>query len=176
MRKGLYEELDELLVGDSDAGWDFFHIEDVLDEGEIDFLRFLKIEPEDYFPYMFLHGYCYAFASCLNLKYGYEMKGIYNENDKLVHAYCVAYKDKNPVFIDIRGCTSNWAEFIEEFRDELPDEISSKKEIPYPIPDTDSLIPDDFKYEDKTPFIVAKSIIDFNERFYNVWRDLWRNA
>ena len=96
------------------------------------------------------------------------MKGIYDENDKLICAYCIAHRNGcGTIFIDLRGCTDNWDEFIEEYRQYLP----YKESIPYPIPDTDSMIADDFRYEDKTPFIVAKSIIDFNEKLYNAFKN-----
>lgn len=166
MRKGFYDYFDEALIEGN--GWKDFEIENYLDMGEMDFLRFLKINLEDYHPYTFLHDYSYAFAATLNLKYGYEMKGIYDENDKLICAYCIAHRNGcGIIFIDLRGCTDNWDEFIEEYRQYLP----YKESIPYPIPDTDSMIADDFRYEDKTPFIVAKSIIDFNEKLYNAFKN-----
>lgn len=55
MRKGFYDYFDEALI--EGKGWKDFEIENYLDMGEMDFLRFLKINLEDYHPYTFLHDY-----------------------------------------------------------------------------------------------------------------------
>lgn len=63
--------------------------------------------------YEFLHGYCDSFATALHKKYGYPIEAIYNGH--LTHAYCVVERDGVKYYIDARGITNDWGEFITEF-------------------------------------------------------------
>lgn len=101
---GFYEELDILR-------------EDVDEESDFGFLENEFIE--DHFnAYDFLHGFCDVFAITLSNIFSYDMECIMNENG-LVHAYCKKEIDGRTFFIDVRGITDDYKEFIEEFGDFL---------------------------------------------------------
>lgn len=64
----------------------------------------------------FLHGYCTEFAACLHNTFGYDMYQIKDENTKaLIHAFCMANVNGRRCFIDIRGITDRWDDFIHPF-------------------------------------------------------------
>lgn len=63
----------------------------------------------------FLHGSCDLFAKRLNQVYGYPIYSIYSNKDELVHAFCICEVDGFVFFIDVRGFTNDFNEFINEF-------------------------------------------------------------
>lgn len=63
----------------------------------------------------FLHGCCDLFAKRLNQVYGYQIYSIYNNEDELIHAFCICEVNDIVFYIDIRGFTNNFTEFINEF-------------------------------------------------------------
>lgn len=71
---------------------------------------------KDHHPYTdasnFLQGSCDLFARALNEVYGYPTfqirKGLY------LHCFCIAKWKDMPVYIDVRGATSNFREFCED--------------------------------------------------------------
>lgn len=69
--------------------------------------------------YVFLHGYCDTFAFALHEQYGYEIEYARDEDNHLIHAYCVDYSGSTPLYIDIRGITDNFEELMEDFRDDF---------------------------------------------------------
>ena len=91
--------------------------------------------------YNFLHGYCDTFATILSKKYGYEIEAMYNEHNELIHAYCVKQVDGVNYYIDVRGITSNWFDFVAPFPDYWYT-IGQLREIPeyddYPIVSADA--------------------------------------
>lgn len=108
MRNGFYTELDALKrkCMDSkfeDAGWDF--LENKCNNGSIS-------------AYSFLHGLCWVFALVLNEIYGYRIVAFHDPNDgSLIHAYCETKIDRRTLYVDVRGCTDNYKEFMEDFDD-----------------------------------------------------------
>lgn len=125
MHYGFYEELDSLLEEDNDADWGFLenigHEYDLYEES----LGFDGIKREYIInAYNFLHGYCNEFAYMLNEKYGYPVFEIKDEKGKLVHSFTRLVKDNVYYFIDIRGITTDYHEFISEFEDWIDEETS----------------------------------------------------
>lgn len=72
---------------------------------------------EDFdYPYsdlcVFLHGSCQLFALALNKKFNYPVYELV-QKDKMLHSFCiVSYKCKK-LYIDIRGATSDFEEFMQ---------------------------------------------------------------
>lgn len=69
--------------------------------------------------YEFLHGYCDVFAYRLREKFGYDICFDYEDEDcsQLIHAYCTVTVGNKTYWIDCRGITDDYEEFIEEFAD-----------------------------------------------------------
>lgn len=104
-RTGFYNELDALKEDYPDADWGFLENTTISDE--------MKLNAYD-----FLHGSCLNFAMVLHELYGYDIECIFSEEDSsLVHAYCKKQIDEVIYFIDVRGITSDYVEFIDEFSD-----------------------------------------------------------
>ena len=105
---GFYKELERLMEEYDDASFCFLeNIEAVTKDYN------KKIYASD-----FLYGFCDIFATCLRKEFGYETYAIYDENKRLIHAYCVHKSKKNSIcFIDVRGCTNDFSKFIKEFND-----------------------------------------------------------
>ena len=112
MHSGFYTERDML-------------VQDYKDEIEdIDF-RFEFMDGLDFFyqdelscidMYKYLHGYCYLFALMLSKVFGYKIKSFWTSKDNLIHAFCVTQsKDGKEYYIDARGYTDDYDEFISEF-------------------------------------------------------------
>ena len=148
-RNGFYVKLDELNeeFEDYDYSFDFL-------ENEVSYSR---ITPD-----WFLHGNCDIFACYLHEKYGYEMKAVYEyDSEELIHAYCTAEVNNKTVYIDIRGITDDWNEFITEFDDWYSSDCPIETfEIP------------EYYYESKKKndniFMAAKAIEYENEDFYDI--------
>jgi hypothetical protein len=150
MRYGFYTDLDELREEYDCSDFGFL-------ENEI---QYKGLTPHD-----FLHGYCFEFARYLNLLYHYPIECIYAEDDSLIHAYCVIEKNNKSLFIDIRGCTDDWDEFIDDFADFMTyyDEPNYYIEKPKNIP---PLCKEDNVYL-KDVFAAAKCFHDENNDFYD---------
>ncbi len=116
MRNGFYKELDEIRKEDPElynGVYDFSFMENC--EG-IDGEGFNDVDEEGirFNAFDFLHGYCNEFADFLHKKYGYQVEAV-KEDGELVHMYCTADISGKKHYIDIRGITDSWEEFMEEF-------------------------------------------------------------
>lgn len=128
MHYGFYEELDSLLedYGDSDFG----------------FLENINISCEDPVgvfdtkinrhinAYDFLHGYCNEFAYMLNEKYGYPIYEIVDHTGTLIHSFARLDQNNIHYFIDVRGITTDYHEFISEFENWTDEETSIENTFP----------------------------------------------
>lgn len=113
MHTGYYKELEDINAEDEGASFEVMEILNIFSEEPLDM-------------YKYLHGYCDDFACALNRKYGYDIESIWSESGKLIHAFCVKpalHEGEKNYYIDARGITDNWKEFIEEFRDEYSDDL-----------------------------------------------------
>lgn len=81
-----------------------------------------SINDEEYVYYDaegFLHGYCHIFAYALYQKFGYEIYEISNSSESVIHWCCISKYDGIDVYIDVRGITSNFNEFLNEFQPDI---------------------------------------------------------
>ncbi len=100
MKYGFWTEFDEILEDLPNAEWGYLESE---------------LKTNGLTPYDFLHGLCNYFAQYLHDIYGYKMAGLYEEPDQMIHAYCTKEIDGVTYYIDVRGITDDWNEFIKEF-------------------------------------------------------------
>ena len=82
---------------------------------EIDFDNLYRTKIEGDCPYCnahdFLMGSCELFALALSKKYGYQVYEIV-QDDKMIHSFCIAIYKGVKLYIDVRGITSNYKEFL----------------------------------------------------------------
>lgn len=69
--------------------------------------------------YDYLHGMCIDFAVALADEFGYKIETVHDDNENLIHAYCISEYAGKRAYIDIRGITTNPILFFEEFEDWL---------------------------------------------------------
>lgn len=68
--------------------------------------------------YDYLHGRCNIFAELMSQKYGYDAFVIEDWEGKMIHCYNTAtLPNGQTAFIDARGITTDYVEFISEFED-----------------------------------------------------------
>lgn len=70
----------------------------------------------------FLHGLCDVFAAALYNVFKYQTVKITDGHGKLIHAFCRAEQNGRPIYIDARGITSSYEDFISPFADFAEDE------------------------------------------------------
>lgn len=80
--------------------------------------------------YDLLHGYCNIFAKAVNSRFGYRTFSITDEYGTLVHCYARTEEAGRTVYIDARGRTSDYGEFISEFEDWTTEEDSLANTAP----------------------------------------------
>lgn len=72
-----------------------------------------------YFIHHFLHGMCHIFAYVLHKRFGYDILEIKNISGSCIHWCCIAnYKGKE-IYIDVRGMTTDYQEFLQEFQPDI---------------------------------------------------------
>lgn len=70
-----------------------------------------------------------VFAELLSRKFGYKMEQIIDSLGSLCHVYCVTESDGKTLYIDSRGVTDDYGEFIKEFAMFLPSCERSKNVV-----------------------------------------------
>lgn len=111
MHTGFWSDLDDIRECSAEHG-------DITDPYELGFDFMVDEEKWGglYSPFDFLHGCCDVFAKYLHERYGYHIEAIYGQyGEQLIHAYCVDVSGDTPIFLDIRGQTDNYEEFLDEF-------------------------------------------------------------
>ena len=84
---------------------------------------------EDRTAHIFLHGSCDIFAEQLRKTCkDYDVYRIENKNGRPIHWYAQTYYKNMPIYIDIRGATTSFEEFISEFRPHIVDGYKIQKE------------------------------------------------
>lgn len=68
----------------------------------------------------FLHGFCNVFACELAKTFGYRIEEVRDFENALIHTYCVDNARGYPVYIDIRGATTDVSAFFETFAEDEP--------------------------------------------------------
>ena len=76
---------------------------------------------------IFLNGSCDIFALYLHNKYGYEIYKL--SNRPAIHYFCIDYSKGIKKYIDVRGITTSYEEFICEFPRLKKIDINSAKKV-----------------------------------------------
>lgn len=111
---------------------------------------------------IFLQGACHIFSLALHQEFGYDEFEI--RKGTSCHCFCRATYQGRPIYIDIRGATTSWEEFLAgTFADfHHYDEI-----VPQDIEETAKLDdPDDLYAADGLAF--AKHLIHEHPEYYNI--------
>lgn len=92
---------------------------------DIDIDNFEKLSAQyhytefDDFPYVnacdFLYGSCNLFALALHNKFNYAVYEIIDDEDKLIHVFCITSYNDELSFVDVRGITNDAKSFFIEF-------------------------------------------------------------
>ena len=73
------------------------------------------------------------FAAYINEKYGYPVFQINDSEGKLVHCFGIVKDEGKYYFVDVRGVTTDYSEFIEEFEDWIDEEESIDNTSPLDV-------------------------------------------
>lgn len=102
----------------------------------INYNDFWELPEDDEFPYdtaySLLCGSCHLFALSLQKIFNYDAYIIEGKNRKGFHAFCQIYKDRKWYYVDARGVTSSFDEFMDVAKTFVTDEY-----IIRPIDSTD---------------------------------------
>ncbi len=95
---------------------------------EIEYTDFFDDVDDDEFPYgtayVLLNGSCNHFAVSLGKIYNYNVYVIQQIDKRGFHAFCQIYKNGHWYFVDARGITSSFDEFISGVRTFVSDEFA----------------------------------------------------
>lgn len=69
-----------------------------------------------YYAENFLHSICHIFAYVLHQKFGYDILELQDESGCMVHWCCVSDYKGRELYIDVRGATTDYYEFLSEFQ------------------------------------------------------------
>lgn len=69
-----------------------------------------------YDAYIFLKGICHIFAFALHEIFGYEIYEVRSNDNGTNHWFCQSYYQGKKIYIDVRGATTDYEEFLEEFQ------------------------------------------------------------
>lgn len=69
---------------------------------------------------IYLHGVCGVFALALHDRFGHSIEALLDDNDlpmwsRMVHLYCPVKVLGQQGYADVRGITTSWDEFLEEY-------------------------------------------------------------
>lgn len=116
-----------------------------------------------YFAHTLLRGSCHYFALSLQkvLKYTpYIIEGI---NKRNFHAFCQVYKNRKWYYIDARGVTTSFDEFMDVAKEFVTDEYVIRKVTPEDIDEWSK----DCPYDDEA-FKFAEAIIEKFKKYYEI--------
>ena len=71
---------------------------------------------EDSSAQIFLHGSCDLFAKQFREKFNYDIYEILDKKGRPIHWYAQSNYQGRPAYIDVRGATTNFEEFLYEFK------------------------------------------------------------
>lgn len=124
---------------------------------------FFEIEIDDSdetFPYTdasdFLMGSCQLFATELNKKYGYPIYEV-NLNGRMIHCFCKVDIGKTVYYVDVRGVTNDFSEFLLETNVSKDDDFIIQE---YKVDSSD-------KWDD-IGLKFAQLLIDRNPEYYEI--------
>ena len=64
----------------------------------------------------FLHGICNIFALALHREFGYDIYEVVDKDKKSIHWFGLSSFNNHPIYIDVRGATTDFDEFFSEFQ------------------------------------------------------------
>ena len=112
-------------------GWHkgFYNDEDITESlCNISYTDFFEYPDDDEFPYdlaiTLLRGSCHHFAISLQRVLGYNQYIIRGNNNKGFHAFCQIYKCGLWYYVDARGITTSFDEFMTVAKDFVSDEYT----------------------------------------------------
>lgn len=133
----------------------------------IDYSDFFTLTDNNAPPYenaeSLLCGYCHIFALALKNILGYNPYIIKGINDKNFHAFCQIYKGFKWYYVDARGITSSFNEFMDVAQKFVSDEYIIKLASSCDIEEwkTDSV-------NDKEAYAFAEAIINKHMDYYTL--------
>lgn len=71
--------------------------------------------------YDYLHGHCDLFAYALYERYSLPLYEIRNNKNDLVHCFAITETSSGKMFVDVRGATTDYFEFVDDFEDFIED-------------------------------------------------------
>lgn len=110
-----------------------------------------------------LCGYCHLFALTLQEILGYTPYVIEGNNKKSFHAFCQAYRNGKWYYIDARGITSSFDEFLSGITTFVTDEYTIRILEDKDIEEREK----DSKYDEEAKAF-AKTIIETNKECYTL--------
>lgn len=122
----------------------------------IDVADFIEVPDDDEFPYSSAHellrGSCHIFALGLEKVFGYTPYIIEGKNGRGFHSFCQVYNRRTWLYIDARGMTSSFDEFMDVAKEFVTDEYTIR---PVAATDIDEWKKDDEYYDLALEFAVA---------------------
>ena len=126
------------------------------------------IDNSDECPYSsaldFLHGACHLFAYMLYQLFGYEVFKIKTENNDNIHWYAQKIHQGKKAYIDVRGATTDYDEFILEFKESM----GTDYEIIKRNKEQDVELQEFNDFWSNTGKVFAVAIIDDNVDYYKL--------
>ena len=126
---------------------------------DINYSDFFEYPDDDEFPFdsadSLLRGSCNHFALSLQKVLGYNPYIIQGNDKKSFHVFCQIYKDSIWYYVDARGITSSFDEFMSVAREFVSDEYTIRPVTPEDIEEWKK----DSDYNDEA-FAFAEAIIE----------------
>ena len=117
-------------------------------------------DPNETCPYVaasdFLMGSCHLFALDLNKKFGYPIYAIILEG-QMIHCFCQVRRDETTFYIDVRGATNDYSDFL------LETNVSEEEDFAI-----QEYIVDSFEEWDEIALKFAKALIEKNLEYYEI--------
>lgn len=145
-----------------------FYIEDNPEESlfKIRYTDFFEYPDDEYFPYDSAHellcGSCHHFALSLRKVFGYVPYIIEGKNKRGFHAFCQIYRNRNWYYVDARGITSSFDEFMKVAKTFVTDEYIIRPVDSADIEEWDS---DDYNEE---AYAFAEAVIQKHKECYTL--------
>ena len=147
--------------------YNYDNFEDALHN--VDYADFFVYSDDEEFPYdsahQLLYGSCHHFAMALKEILGYNAYIIEGNNKKGFHAFCQIYDriKKQWYYIDARGITTSFDEFMEVAKSFVSDEYTIRQVSPKDIAEWES---DDYYNEEGYGF--AKAVVEKYKDYYTL--------
>lgn len=117
-------------------------------------------DPNETCPYAaasdFLMGSCQLFALELNRKFGYPIYAIILKG-QMIHCFCQVRRDETTFYIDVRGITNNYSDFLLETNVSEEDDFTIQE---YKVDLSDEWVEIGLKF--------ARLLIEKNPEYYKI--------